>query len=70
MVMDVVCSNTTYQPEVSDGMSDSSDPLPPEFFANPRCPLALTATKVTTTEVDQSKVTKDLEKSASVGNQS
>ena len=26
------------QPEVPDDMPDSSDPLPPEFFANPRCP--------------------------------
>ena len=24
-------------PEVPDGMLDSSVPLPPEFFANPRC---------------------------------
>ena len=28
------------QPEVLDGMPDSSDPLPPEFFMNPRCPPA------------------------------
>ena len=26
------------QPEVLDGMPDSFDPLPPEFFVNPRCP--------------------------------
>ena len=38
------------QLEVPDGMLDSSYPLPPEFFVNPNCPLALTATKATTTE--------------------
>ena len=27
------------QLEVLDGMPDSFDPLPPEFFMNPRCPL-------------------------------
>ena len=26
------------QPEVPDGMPDSPDPLPQNFFANPRCP--------------------------------
>ena len=26
------------QPKVLDGMPDSSDPLPLEFFANPGCP--------------------------------
>ena len=44
--------------EVSDGMLDSSDLLPQEFFANPRCPLALTATEVTVVEVCQSEATK------------
>ena len=28
------------QPEIPDGMPDSIDLLPPEFFVNPRCPLA------------------------------
>ena len=40
------------QPEVPDGMPDSSDPLPPKYFANPRCPLVLVVTEATTTEVD------------------
>ena len=30
------------QPEIPDGMPDSVDPLPPEFFVNLRCPLAST----------------------------
>ena len=47
------------QPEVLDGMPDSSDPLPPEFFMNPRCPPAPTATEVTTVEVDQGEVIKE-----------
>ena len=53
------------QPEVPDGMPNSSDPLPLEFFANPRCPLAPTTTKVTAAKVDQSEATKEPEKSAS-----
>ena len=51
------------QLEVSDGMPDSSDLLPLEFFANLECPSTLVAT-----EVDQSEVTKEPEKSASAGN--
>ena len=39
-------------PEVPDGMPDSSNPLPSEFFVNPRCPLGLVATKATTAKVD------------------
>ena len=58
------------QPEVSDGMPDSFDPLPLELFANPRCSLAPTATEVTATEVDQSKAIKKPEKIASPRNQS
>ena len=27
------------QPRISDSMPDSTNPLPPEFFVNPRCPL-------------------------------
>ena len=37
-------------------------------FANPRCLPALTTIEVMAIEVDQSEVTKELEKSASVGN--
>ena len=29
------------QPEVLDGMSDTSKPLSQEFFINPRCPLGV-----------------------------
>ena len=58
------------QPEVPDGMPNSSDLLPPDFFVNLGCPLAPTATKVIAAEVDQSEATKEPEKSASAGNQS
>ena len=50
------------QLEVLDGMPDSSDPLPLDFFANLECPLTLAATEVTTVEVDQSEATKEPEK--------
>ena len=40
------------QPKVPDGMLDSSDSLPLEFFPNLECPLAPAATKVTAAEVD------------------
>ena len=62
-----ICGDQT---EVSVGMPDSSNPLPLEFFVNPRCPPALAANEVTTVEVDQSEATNEPEKSASVGNQS
>ena len=58
-----------YQPEVPNGMPDSSDPFPPELFAN-RVPLAPKAIEVMTAEVDQSEAIKESEKSASTGNQS
>ena len=58
------------QPEVPNGMPDSFDLIPPKFFANPRCSLALTSTEVIAIDVDQSEATKELEKSASAGNQS
>ena len=57
------------QPEISDGMLYSSDPLLLEFFANHGCPPAPVATKVTTAEVDQSEAKKEPKKSASTGNQ-
>ena len=40
MGMGVVFSNTTSvdRPKVPEGMPDSVDPLPPEFFVNPECP--------------------------------
>ena len=56
------------QLEVSDGMPDSSNPLPLEFFANLKCSSTLVATEVMAAEVDQSEATKEPEKSASPGN--
>ena len=58
------------QPEVLDGMPDSSDPLPPEFFANPWCPPVLIVTEAVVAEADLIKTAKDLEENASVGIQS
>ena len=58
------------QPEVQNGMPDSSYLLPLEFFVNPRCPLILAAIEATTTEVDQSEAERraeELERSAPVG---
>ena len=40
------------QPEVPNGMPDSSDLLPLEFFMNPRCPPALAPIEATTIEVE------------------
>ena len=34
------------QPGILDGMPDSADPLPLEFFVNPRCPSALTVVEI------------------------
>ena len=58
------------QPEVPNGMSNSSDPLSLEFFVNPKCPLILAAIEATTTEADQSEVVRgaeELEKSSLAG---
>ena len=55
------------QPEVLDDMSDSFDPLPPEFFVNPRYPPAQVVTEATTTEVHQKEAAEKLERSAPVG---
>ena len=55
------------KPKVPDGMCDSSVPLPPEFFMNPRCPPARAPTEATATEAEQSKTVekaKDPERSA------
>ena len=41
--------------EVRNGMPDSSDPLPPEFFMNRRCPLARAPTEAIATEVEKSE---------------
>ena len=44
------------QLEVPDGMLDSSDPLPLEFFINPKCPPALAPIEVTATAADQRRL--------------
>ena len=43
------------QPEVLDGMLDFANPLPPKFFASPRCPLVQVSSRVSTTEVRRGK---------------
>ena len=43
-------------PEILNGMYDSANPLPPEFFVNPSGPSALIAAKV-----DQGEVVEDSE---------
>ena len=55
------------QPEVPDGMLDYANPLPLEFFASPRCPPILTASETTVVKVHWSKVPKEPEESALVG---
>ena len=55
------------QMKVPDDMPNSSDPLPSEFFVNPKCPLVPTATEATTVEVNQSEATKELKRSAPAG---
>ena len=51
------------QLDVPDDMPDSSNPLPLEFFANPRCFPAPTTTGVVETEVDLNEAAKEPEKS-------
>ena len=46
-------------PEVLKGMSDSVDPLPPEFFVNPDYPPFQAATEATTTEAPLSETPKE-----------
>ena len=55
------------QPEVPNGMPDSANPLPPEFFVSPRCSLVSTSSEVATTEVHHREVVEDPERSAPVG---
>ena len=61
-----ICSD---QPEVPDGMPDSSDPLPLEFFMNLRCPPIPAATEAMTIEADRSEAAgreEELERSSPV----
>ena len=46
-------------PRVREGMSDSTDPLPPEFFVNPRCPSIQAVAKATATKVPPSETVKE-----------
>ena len=58
------------QPEVPDSMPDSSNPLPSDFFANPKFSLVLTTTKAMTIEADKSEAegkVEELERCSSVG---
>ena len=47
------------RPRIPDGMPDSTNPLPPEFFANLGCPPALTAVGGKATEVHFVETAKD-----------
>ena len=47
------------RPKILDGMPDSADPLPPEFFANLGCPSALTTIEAMVAEVLLVETTKD-----------
>ena len=45
-------------PEVPNGILNSADPLPPEFFVNPGCPFVQVASEATTIEAPLSETTK------------
>ena len=49
------------RPDIPDGMLDSSNPLPPEFFDHPRCLLVLAADKATDAEISQGRAAGDSE---------
>ena len=53
------------QPKIPAGMSNSTDPLPPEFFVNPRCPPPPPPpiVEVKVAEIDLGKAAKDPEES-------
>ena len=55
------------QPEVLDGMPDSSNPFLSEFFENPRCPLAPAVTEVVASDVDLIEMAKDSVENVFVG---
>ena len=46
------------QPEVPDGMSDTSKSLSPEFFINPRCPPSIVPTEAASIDVLPGEATK------------
>ena len=45
------------QPEVPDGMADTSKPLSLEFFINPRCPSGVVPTEVPSVDVRPGEAT-------------
>ena len=47
------------QPEVLDGMLDTSKPLSPEFFINPRCPPGVVPAKAASIDVRPGEMTND-----------
>ena len=47
------------RPNIPDDMPDSSNPLPPKFFDNPRCPPVLATDKAIDAEVGQGGVAGD-----------
>ena len=47
------------RPRILDGMPDSTDPLPLEFFANQWCPLASAPVEAKAVEVHSAEATKD-----------
>ena len=49
------------KPDIPNGMPDSSNPIPPEFFDNLRCPPALVADEVIDVDVGQGGVVGDSE---------
>ena len=53
--------------QVPNDMLDSFDPLPLVFFANPKCPLVITAIEATTAKVHQSEAAEEPEKNAPTG---
>ena len=48
-------------PKIPDGLPDFSNPLPPEYFVNPRCPLAPAAVEAKDVEADQGGAVEDSE---------
>ena len=58
------------QSKVLDDIPDSSNPLPIEFFANPRCPQVPAVMEAATAEVDLIDPAKDPKENASVEDQS
>ena len=60
-------NNYGCQPKVLDGMPDSSKPLPPELFANPRCPPVVAVIEAVAVKVDLIELAKDPEENDSVG---